>query len=249
MTDLQAKKLQAAEENIQNGNYSDAMIALIDLIDEDVNFAAAYNDLGIISWKRELFRDAFGLFKEAVRIDNKNEDFLANFLDASLKLRRIEEVAPIFEKAALDNPDNDNITIIHKAITAPDNDIYQSYHAYSIGYWHPLIEEGEKAVKSGDYIAAITAFVDHIDNVRPCAEAYNGLGIVQFNAKEYLEAFELFFESLKYNPLNKDVFLNMFDCSIECGHQETALKIYDILVNEYPILEEIRGDTEILKKK
>jgi tetratricopeptide (TPR) repeat protein len=225
------------------------MLTLIELIDEDPTLAAPYNNLGFISWQQERWADAFGLFREAVRLDNTNEDYLNNLLDAALKLKKIEEVAPIFEKAANDNHDNENITIIHTAITSPDNDIYQSVRAYLLGYWHPLIEEGERAIKNGEFVDAITAFVNHIDEVRPCAEAYNGLGIIQFNAKEYEEAFGLFFESLKYNPLNQDVYLNMFDCALECEREDAALQIYEFWAKEYPMLEQIRGETEILIKK
>jgi len=249
MTDLQTKKLKEAEANFQSGNYSDAMLAFIELIDEDPTNAAAYNGLGVVSWQQERWADGFGLFREAVKLDNTNEDFINNFLDASIKLRKIAEVAPIFEKAALDNPQNDNITIIHQAITAPDNDIYQTVRAYSLGYWHPLIEEGESAIKNGEFVDAITAFIEHIDNVGPCAEAYNGLGIIQFNAKEYEEAFGLFFESLKYNPINSDVYLNMFDCALECGREDSAMQIYEFFAKEYPALEQIRGETEILVRK
>ncbi|MCL1946859.1 MAG: tetratricopeptide repeat protein [Chitinivibrionia bacterium] len=249
MSDNYAEKIAKAEQDIDNGNYGDAMTALIEIIDEDPNAAVAYNCLGFIAWKQSRWQDAFVLFREAVNLDNSNEDYLNNLLDASFKLHKIDDMAPVFEKAALDNPENDDITIIHKAITDPENDIYKSARALDIGYWHPLIEKGEYFIKNGEYIEALKAFIEHADTVGGCAEVYNGLGIVQFNAKEYYEAFLMFFESLKINPLNGDVFLNLFDSAVECGQEETALQIYEILSAEYPQLEQMRGETEILKKK
>lgn len=242
-------KFLEAEEKIRNKEYMEAIAGLLEIVDEYPKFAPAYNYLGVVSWEQSRWNDAFGLFREAVILDNSQTDFINNLLDAALKLHKIDDVKEIFEKAAADNPENDEITEIYRAISTPDNDIYLSVRALTIGYWHPLIEEGDNHIKNGEYIEAAKAYIEHIEKIGACAEAYNGIGIVEFNAKEYEQAFWLFFDALKINPLNNDTFLNMFDAAVECGQQETALQAYETLVKEYPQLEEIRGETEILKKK
>ena len=243
------QRIEEAEEKIRNKEYSEAITSLLEIVDNDPKFAPAYNYLGIIAWEQSRWNDAFGLFREAVILDNSKEDSVNNLLDSAFRLHKIDEIKPILDKAAADNPENRDFAEISKAINDPENDIYQSIRALTIGYWHPLIEEGDNLIKEGEYLEAARAYLDHLENVGICAGAYNGLGIVQFNAKEYKEAFGLFFEALKLNPLNTDTFLNLFDAAVECGLQETALEAYEILVKQYPHLEEIRHETEILKKK
>jgi len=249
MFELIELKIAEAEKKIRNQEYGEAIAVLLEVIDENPKFALAYNDLGIIAWEQSRWYDAFGLFREAVNLENSRGDFANNLLDAALKLRKIEDTREIFAKAAADNPDNSEIAEIYKAISDPNNDIYMSVRALSIGYWHPLIEKGDNHIKNGEHIDALTAYIEHADTVGASAEAYNGLGIVQFSAKEYDEAFNLFFESLKINPINRDVFLNLFDSAKECGQEDAALQIYETLVKNYPLLEEIRSETEFLKKK
>jgi tetratricopeptide (TPR) repeat protein len=242
-------KITDAEEKIRNEDYANAIALLIEIIDADPKYAIAYNDLGVISWKQSKWTDAFGLFKAAVNANNSNPDFVSNLLDAALKLHKIEEVKVIFEKAAADNPENPVITDIYKAINNPENDVYRSIRAFNIGYWHPLIEKGDNFIQNGEYMEAARAYIEHADTVGLCSEVYNGLGIVQFNAQKYEEAFSLFLDSLKINPINTDTFLNMFDAAKECVLEEDALQIYETLAKEYPQLEEIRDETEDLKKK
>jgi tetratricopeptide (TPR) repeat protein len=243
------KKIAEVEEQIRDKDYGNAMTALLDIIDKDPKFALAYNNLGIIAWEESRWVDAFVLFKEAMNLDNSSEDFATNLLDAALKLHKIDEVKAIFEKAAFDNPKSTNITGINKAINDSENDIYKSMRALTIGYWHPLLEEADKLLQEGEYMAAAAVYIEHADNIGICAEVYNGLGIVQFGNQEYEEAVSLFFEALKLNPLNTDTFLNLFDAAKECGQEEDALKIYETLVKDYPELEDIRKDAEELKKK
>jgi tetratricopeptide (TPR) repeat protein len=249
MTDIHAEKIAQAEEKIRNEDYTNAISMLLEVIDEDSRVAAAYNDLGIIAWQQSRWEDAYGLFKEAVTLDNSKEDTVNNLLDAAFKLHKVEEIAALIETAAKDNPDNPETAMIYKAVSDKDNEIYKCLRALLIGYYNPLIEAGDNFIKNGEYLEALKKYIEAFDTAGPSAEVYNGLAIVQFCAKEYYEAFLLFFELLKLNPINRDTFLNLFDSARECGQEETALQIYEILSAEYPQLEQLREEAQSLSKK
>jgi tetratricopeptide (TPR) repeat protein len=248
MTDLQNEKIAGAAQKICDKDYKNAMSILVEIIDEIPDCALAYNYLGIIAWEEKRWEDCYGLFKEAVTLDNKNEDAINNLVDAAFKLHKINDIMKLVEKSVHENPESKELSEIYNVLSDKDNDIYKCDRALYIGYYHPLIEEGDNLIKQGSYDEARVKYIEAFDAAGPSAEAYNGLGIVSFNAREYRDAFLLFFESLKNNPTNIDTFLNFFDSAKSCGEEETALKVYDMLVAAYPHLEQIREETQSLNK-
>ena len=249
MTDALSEKITDAAQKICDKDYSNAMLILTDIIDEDPDCALAYNYLGIIAWEESRWEDSYGLFKEAVTLDNKNEDAINNLIDAALKLHKIADILPLVEGAVQENPQSEELVETYKVLSDKDNDIYKCDRALHIGWYNPLIEEGNNFVEVGDYTEARKRYILAIDTVGPSAEAYNGLGMIQFSEKEYREAFLLFFESIKNNPTNTDTFLNLFDSARYCDKEEDALQIYEAFAAEYPHLEQIRGEALNLNKK
>jgi tetratricopeptide (TPR) repeat protein len=248
MTDLQAEKFANAAQKICDKDYGNAMSILVEIIDEDPNCSLAYNYLGIIAWEEGRWEDCYGLFKEAVILDNKNEDAINNLIDSAVKLHKIGDIIPLVEKSVYENPENDELAEIYKVLTDKNTDIYKCDRALHIGWYNPLVEEGNDLIKRGCYEEARVKYIEAFDTVGPSAEAYNGLGVVLFNAKEYRDAFLLFFESLKNNPTNIDTFFNFFDSAKSCGEEENALKVYEMLAAEYPHLEQIREEALNLNK-
>ena len=82
------------------------------------------------------------------------------------------------------------------------------------------------------------------DEEGPNAEVFNGLGIISFYQKRYKDAFTLFFESIKLNPLDPDTYLNFLDAAKECGNLEAAKKLFELNSTEFPELKKIAPEFE-----
>jgi len=233
-----------AEDAITKGDFPEAARILVAVVEQDPQNWRAYNSFGIISWARKYWLDAFAMFKKSVSLNPLYLDALINLFDASLKLRKVEEALPYFEKALQDNPDIEEIRIIRDGIVEQGQDIYTSKRALSIGFYSPIIEEAEKELQSGNLYKAMELFIKANDSEGPSSKAFCGLGIISFYQKRYQDAFTLFLESIKLNPSDPDTYLNLLDAARECGNINDAVKIFNTYRQEYNQLDSIASEFE-----
>lgn len=238
-TDLFVEENMQAEDAITNGNEPLAAGILVSIIEKDPSNFRAFNNMGILSWHRKCWTDAFTMFKKAVSLRPDYEDALVNLFDAALKLKQVAEVKLIFDNALAINPDLKDIRVICNSIASLDNDIYLSKRALSLGFSSIFIEEGEKELKSGNYYAAMDKFLKSNDIDGPNAPAFCGLGIISYYQQRYKDAFNLFVESIKLNPSDPETYLNLLDASKEIGKENTAKELFSIYKNDFPELESI----------
>ncbi|MBN1128777.1 MAG: tetratricopeptide repeat protein [Chitinispirillaceae bacterium] len=233
-----------AEELIQKGDYPLAAEILIDIVQKDPSNAPAYNNLGVLSWAREKWQDAYVMFRKAVELEAKFTDALMNLFDASLKLKKAHEVLPCLEKAVALDPENEEITMIADTAKRLGNDIYSTNRALELGHYSPVIDEADKELDQSNLNAAMQLYLKSNDEEGPSAEAYSGLGVISYYQQRYDDAFRLFVEAIKLNPSKQDILLNLLDSAKMCGKTAEAKQIYDLCVKEYPALESIRKDFE-----
>ncbi len=231
-----------AENAISNGNDAEAARILVSIIEKDPNNWRAYNNMGILSWNRKSWIDAFTMFKKAVSLCADYEDALVNLFDAALKLKRVNEIKSLFDRALESNPNLQDIKSIKDAITNLQDDIYTTKRALSLGFYSPVIEDAEKELQSGNYSIAIEKYLRSIDTEGPSAAAYCGLGVISFHQQRYKDAFSLFLESIKLNPSDPETFLNLLDASKEIGQINAAREIFTIYRGEFPELDSIAED-------
>lgn len=231
-----------AENAISNGNDTEAARILVSIIEKDPNNWRAYNNMGILSWNRKSWTDAFTMFKKAVSLCPDYEDALVNLFDAALKLKRVDEVKSLFDRALEFNPDLNDIKSIKNAITSLQDDIYTTKRALSLGFFSPVIEEAEKELQTGNYSLAIEKYLRSIDTEGPSAAAYCGLGVISFHQQRYKDAFSLFIESIKLNPSDPETFLNLLDTSKVIGQTNVAKEFFTIYRSEFPELDSIAED-------
>jgi tetratricopeptide (TPR) repeat protein len=231
-----------AENEISNGNDAEAARILVSIIERDPNNWRAYNNMGILSWSRKSWTDAFAMFKKSVCLCPDYEDALVNLFDVALKLKRVDEIKFFFDKALELKPDLQDVKSIRDAITTLKEDIYTTKRALSLGFYSPVIEEAEKELKAGNYSIAIEKYLWSIDTEGPSAEAYCGLGVISFHQQHFKDAFSLFIESIKLNPSDPETFLNLLDTSKEIGQTKAAKEIYTLYRFEFPELESITED-------
>ncbi len=70
--------LSKAEEHLNKGELSPAILIYLDLVEQRVDCFAAYNGLGIIAHKQSMYQDAHRLFTTAVEINPLDQDSLLN---------------------------------------------------------------------------------------------------------------------------------------------------------------------------
>jgi tetratricopeptide (TPR) repeat protein len=228
-----------AEASIENGNDSDAARILLAIIDKDPENARAYNNMGILSWKRKSWNDAFTMFNKAVSITPDFQDALINLFDAALKLKKIKEIESLFEKAVTINPTLDDTKTIYDSIKTLGDEIYKTKRALSIGFYSPYIETAEKELENGNFTGAMQNFIKANDIEGPNSSSYCGLGIISYYQGRYDDAYKLFIESIKLNPSDPDTFLNLFDAAKETGNLITARDIFNIYRKDFPSIESV----------
>ncbi|MFW5959577.1 MAG: tetratricopeptide repeat protein [Chitinivibrionales bacterium] len=216
-----------AEEFIKRDELPAAARILVKIVNVNSENSRAYNNMGIISWKQKAWHDAYDSFKNAVELNPENIDALSNLFDAALKLKRIDQIIPLYRKSTEILPDQKEIHTILEEMENQGEEIYETERAMAIGTYDEDIEEGDKLLSNGDLNEAAEYYLKVIDTKGPNADAYCGLGIISFHQEKYRDAFTLFFESIKQNPVRKDVFQNMIDAAEKAGELDEAAKIVD----------------------
>ncbi len=228
-----------AEEFIQAHDLPAAAQILISIVEKDPQNWRAFNNMGIISWQKEAWEDAYTTFRHACELKPDYTDALINFFDSALKLRSIKEALPVFKKALEKDPENEEIGILVESIETQGEDIYTSERALNIGTFNPRIDEAQKLLEDGQLNMAMEKFIAINDEEGPQAKVFNGLGIISYYQKRFKDAFTLFYESIKLNPLDGETYLNLIDAGKECGFVEDAKKVYELYCKEFPSIKKI----------
>jgi tetratricopeptide (TPR) repeat protein len=236
-----------AEALISEGDLAAAARILVEIIGKDANNSRAYNNVGIISWSREAWEDAYSMFKKSVTIKPDYTDALINLFDGALKLHRISEALPLFEAALSVNPDLAEIRIIRDGIVAQGDGIYKSERGLVVGIYNPRVDEAQKLIAEGKMFIAMEKLLKIHDEEGPSAEVLSGLGVISYYQQRYTDAFSLFFESLKLNPTSRDNFLNMLDAAKLCDRIKEAKEIFRVYLKDFPILKSIAPEFDAVQ--
>jgi tetratricopeptide (TPR) repeat protein len=240
-----AQENERAEQFIQQGQLPEAAQVLVGIVEQNPTDARAYNNMGILSWMQKAWNDAYTMFKRSVELKPTYSDALVNLFDASLKLHKAREILPLFKEALEQDPSLEDIRIIAESIEQQsDEDIYSSERALMIGPYNPGIEEADKLLQEGQINQAMAKYIEVNDQEGPNAAAFNGLGIISYYQERYEDAFTLFLESIKLNPVDPDKFLNLLDAARAIGKTEEAKKIYEIYARDLTTLRSIGGEFE-----
>lgn len=222
-----------AEEAITAGKPSEAAAILVNIVENDPENWRAFNNMGILSWSQQAWNDAYTMFRKSVELRPDYTDALVNLFDAALKLRKISDIQHFFDDASEALPENEEITILRNSIREEGEEIYRSKRAYSVGIFHPVIEEAKKELNSGNLYKAMELFLQVNDNEGPTPETFCGLGIISYYQERYEDAFVLFSESLKLNPTDTDTFLNLLDAAKACDRLNDARDFFAAFRSEF----------------
>jgi tetratricopeptide (TPR) repeat protein len=233
-----------AEALIVSGNLPEAANILVGIVEKDPDNWHAYNTMGILSWAKKKWFDAYALFRKAITICPDYEDAVINFFDASLKLKKVPEALPFLEKALLRNGALHEIAVIRDRIINLGDDIYFSNRALEVGIYSPVIDEAERELEAGNCYKAMELYLKANDTEGPSAAAFCGLGIISYYQKKYHDAYTLFLESIKLNSSDPETFLNLLDAAKECGMTATAQETYLLCRRKHPALDTIADKFE-----
>ncbi len=233
-----------AEQHITENDLPSAAAMLVSIVEQDPENWRAFNNMGIISWIQSAWSDAFTMFKRAAELKPDYADALMNLFDAGLKLHRVGEALPLFQRALQTDPALEEIKIIAESIEEQGEEIYQSERALQIGVYHAGIEEANKLLEEGKVNEAMAKYLHIVDSEGPNADAFCGLGIVSYYQKRYEDAYSLFVESIKLNPVSADAYLNLLDAARMTGRVEEARKIYEAYARKAPSLQHLAEEFE-----
>jgi tetratricopeptide (TPR) repeat protein len=241
-TELYVSENLAAEDLITKGDLPGAAKILVDIVSKAPNNYRAYNNIGIISWTRHAWEDAYTMFKRSVSIKPDYADALINLFDGALKLRRIAEVLPYFNTAVAANPMQEEIQIIRDSIASQGDGIYNSERGLVVGVYNPRVEQAHTLIADGKLFEAMDLLLKINDEEGPSAEVFSSLGVISYYQNRYADAFSLFIESIKLNPTSRDAYLNLFDAAKGCNRVKDAQEVYDIYVKDFPFLATIKDE-------
>jgi tetratricopeptide (TPR) repeat protein len=242
-----ASENQLAEQCISAGDLVTAARLLVDIVAKDQANFRAYNNIGIVSWMRKSWEDAYAMFMKAVGVKPDYADALINLLDAALKLRRIGEILPCFEQALAQSPDNEEIRLIRDGIVQQGDGIYTSERGLMVGVYNPRVEEAQKLIAEGKLFPAMEKLLKINDEEGSSAEVFSGLGVISFYQQRYSDAFALFTESLKLNPTSRDDYLNLLDAAKLCGKVSEAKEFFGQYSRKFQFLSVLSPDFDAAK--
>ena len=238
-----------AEEAITAGKLSEAAAILVNIVENDSQNWRAFNNMGILSWAQKAWNDAFTMFLKSVTLRPDYTDALVNLFDAALKLKKIHDVAYLFEDACSINPDSEEIQILRDSIREEGEGIYTSKRAYIVGIYNPLIEEAKKELESGNLYRAMDLFLQANDADGPSADSFCGLGIISYYQERYEDAFVLFMESIKLNPIDPDVYMNLLDAAKASNRVKEARDFFSVYRKEFSELSVLDDSFSLQEKK
>lgn len=239
----------AAEKFIEQDDLPNAARILVDIVEKDINNYRAFNNIGIISWKQEEWEAAYDSFLQSVKINPIYNDGIINLYDAALKLKRAHLILPFLQRGIEQKPDDEEIRILAESIENQGDDVYLSERALNIGFYNPKVDEANLLVENGELNKAMELFMEINDQEGPNADVFSGLGVISYYQKRYEDAFSLFLESIKLNPLSADCFLNLMDASLECNLEDEAWRLFNACAEEFPVLMQIKPQLEEITKK
>lgn len=238
-----------AEKLIEQNDLPGAARILVDIVEKDINNFRAFNNIGLISWKQEEWEAAYDSFMQAVKINPSYNDAVINLYDASLKLRRAHLILPLLKKGVSQKPEDEELKILADSIEEQGDDVYLSERALNIGYYHPKVKEANELIENGELNQAMELLMQVNDQEGPNADIFSALGVISYYQKRYQDAFSLFFESIKLNPLSSDSFLNLMDAAVECKLADEAWRLFDACLKEFPSLKDVEKELNKISEK
>lgn len=233
---------QQAEQFISAGDLAAAARVLVDIVGKDPANHRAYNNIGIVSWMRKAWEDAYSMFKKSTDFKHDYADALVNLFDAALKLRRIPDALPCFERALAANPGLQEMRLIRDSIVEQGEGIYKSERGLIVGIYNPRVEEAQALIAEGKLFAAMEKLLKVNDEEGPSAEVFSGLGVISYYQQRFDDAFTLFAESIKLNPTSRDDFLNLLDAAKSCGRVPEAKEMFNRYLDRFQHLKTIAPD-------
>lgn len=232
------------EAYINEGLIDKAEAVFNEILSKDPGNFVAVNNLGVVQWYRGDVEAAFERFSQSAGLNPVYEDALVNLFDAALKLRKVERMIPLLEKALKLNPAlRDAGEILHQVRL-------RGARIHEIGFYgqiNPSIRlnlEGKKFLDELKLGEATLKFLDAIEKHGENCDSYCGLGIIQFYRREFQDAYDLFSRAVSLNPLSQDALLNLFDAAQQLGAVETVRPLLQNALDMDPSLSGVRGALE-----
>jgi tetratricopeptide (TPR) repeat protein len=161
------------------------------VVDLELDYAEAYNDLGCLEiYRTTQYARGFSLFERAIQKAPDEPLFRVNMGNVLLHLGRYTEAARAFQEALHLDPANA----------------------------HALIGLGEVAVKQGDYQQATQHYTEALKIKEKDTDIHKGLGLVYAKQGNYDEAIRHYRTAIAIDPSDAKAHFGLGDLLIKTGH-------------------------------
>jgi GT2 family glycosyltransferase/Tfp pilus assembly protein PilF len=220
-----ADRMALAEQCITSGDFKNATLKLLEILEEHPDSAAVYNNLGVIAWKQNP-PDAEPLFRRALELDPVHADALLNLAEAGLRSGQPLAALPYFQKALEKNPD----------LSADVRDIAE--HLKTLAQTGPgaeipaedILDHCRQLIDAQDFDGALARLGPLTDTRPDCAEAFNLLGLICWYQEKLEEAYLFFKKAVQLRPHDPDTLLNFGDAGLTLGKFPEVEATFDAAV-------------------
>ncbi len=237
-----------AEKLLQVGQAAEALQILEEFLTRIPNDYQAWNNLGIAQFYLKDFDGALGSFGSSLECHPLGADALSNALDAALKLKCGEGMVPALDIILERRPDARAVSDLREILRKEGRGINAYKNLAQAKALAPYLQAAETKLEAGDLPGAIADFSRVLQEHPHNPRALNGMGVTAFAQGSVKDAFGLFREALKYNPMDQDTLLNLWDAAEKLNLRretlpvlEHALRIEPKLTGVKTAVAEMRG--------
>lgn len=102
-------KLIEGEELCNAGKYEEAEKVFLSIVEEDPENNAAFNNLGVLAFKKGNTKDAINYFTRSLGINPLHKDTIVNYTDLLKSLNQAHIAIPYLEKLIEVDPEDDDL--------------------------------------------------------------------------------------------------------------------------------------------
>lgn len=211
-------KLKQGEAFFAEGKLDEAERCFLEILNENPKNKEAYNNLGVISFKRQDFEPALEYFTKALEIDPFHKDAILNYSALLKSANRFYDSAPILEKAIERFPDDPQVKYLCDEVQSQEHLPSTTTQVRSPPPDHtpPLSIRGK---------------VSRHRKILTREKAYNDAGLAQLREGNLQQAKDSFVKSLSLNdnqPQIRDLLLKILHMILQRNAAETKQRIDEI---------------------
>mgnify|MGYP006088770125 CR=1 FL=1 len=224
--------IEKVQLHIESGQYDEASQILDFAKSHSGQSYEWHNFKGLVAWYHGALDQAYEYFKQGLLLNPTEEDVLLNLFDCGIKLRLIDDVEVIIEKAlSLDS----GLSEARKCLEVIKNTkLNGGLIADDLIESRELNLQVENFIREGLLDYALDSVMGVLEKYPKDYRALNNQGLIYWYQGEIKIAITHFQTSIELNPWYTDAILNLYDCSLLVGEIQNFNPVLDRCIQIYP---------------